>query len=291
MARMKLSRTALCVSALLCFAAAAEARARGRTLLGVQLGEEVSGWLEEVEGELGRPVYAEFAELDEAGADGDYALGASYITRAGVGVVRVDESFRGRGERQTRAVIGHELLHLRLRARRYPLFIFSPSVKTKHGPALEVEQSNVNDLVSLIEHRIFAGEMRRQGLDKLVDLTNGLEAARRRAGTEDGQAEMINFARASLEWDDAALLEEFSKVYRANGWERSLRGGREIAEAIRGSRVAGPGAVAPVFLRCMAVLYGADFRVRPDGGFGLARIYPQMIINVRGRRPRGARRR
>ncbi|HEV2864166.1 MAG TPA: hypothetical protein VGX48_24425 [Pyrinomonadaceae bacterium] len=279
---MKLSRAALCVSALLCLAAAVEAR--GRTLLGVQLGEEVSGWLDEVEGKLGRPVYAEFAELDEAGADGDYALGASYITGAGVGVVRVDESFRGRGERQTRAVIGHELLHLRLRARGYPLFLFSPSVKTERGPALEVEQSNVNDLVSLIEHRIFAGEMRRAGFDKLIDLTNGLEAARRRAGTADGQAEMINFARASLEWDDAALVEEFSKVYRANGWERSLRGGREMADLIRASRVTTPGGVAPVFLRCMVVLYGAEFRVGPDARFGPARIYPQMIINVRGRR-------
>ncbi|HLM55297.1 MAG TPA: hypothetical protein VK422_04165 [Pyrinomonadaceae bacterium] len=63
-----------------------------------------------------------------------------------------------------------------------------------------------------------------------------------------------------------------------------MRGGREIADLIRASRVTTPGGVAPVFLRCMAVLYGAEFRVGPDSRFGLARIYPQMIINVRGRR-------
>jgi len=286
---MKRLAATLCLLALCCHAAAAQAVRPddARRLLGVRLGAEVSAWLEEVEGKLGREVYAEFAELDAPDAGGDYTLGASYLTRAGVAVVRVDESFRARGEQQTRAVIAHELLHLRLRARGYPLFLFSPTVQTRRGPAEDVEQEHVNDLVSMIEHRVFAAEMRRTGFDRLIDLTNGLDAARRRGRTPDGQAEVLNYARASLEWNDARLVEEFTAVYRANGWTRSLEGGRRMAEIIRAADIRAPTEVAPVFLRCMSVLYGASFRVEPDRRFALAKIYPQMLIYAE--RPRGRR--
>lgn len=290
---MKRLTAALCLLALVCHAPAAQVveRGRGRTLLGVRLGAEASAWLDEVENGLRREVYAEFAELDPAGSAADYTLGASYLTGAGVAVLRVDESFRARGTRPTEAVIGHELLHLRLRVRGYPLFLFSPTVQTRRGPAEEVEQSNVNDLVSMIEHRVFAAEMRRTGFDRLIDLTNGLEAARRAGRSEDGQADVLNYARALLEWDDAKARDELTRVYRANGWTRSLEGGRRLADIIRGSDIRTPAEVAPVFLRCMAVLYNAPFRVEPDRRFALSKIYPQLLIYAGGpRRPRRPRR-
>jgi hypothetical protein len=263
----------------------APATRQARPLLGVSLSAEVSSWLDEVERRLGKEVYAEFAELDAADAGGDYTLGASYLTRAGVGVVRVDESLRARGDKLTEAVIGHELLHLRLRARGYPLFLFSPEVKTRKGPAQEVEQEHVNDLVSLIEHRVFALEMRRAGFDRLIDLTSWLETARRRGRDEDGQAEMLNYARAELEWNDPRLVEELTKIYLAHGWTRSLEGGRRLAGIIRSSNVGTPAEVTDAFLRCMSVLYSAQFRVEADRQFPLSRIYPQLLIHVQGPRP------
>lgn len=272
-----------CLLALCCHAPAA---ARTRTLLGVRLGPEVSSWLSEVEGRLGREVYAEFAELDPEGAAGDYTFGTSYISAGGAAVLRVDESFRARGERETRAVLAHELLHLRLRVRGFPLFLFSPTVMTRRGPAEDVEQENVNDLVSMIEHRVFAAEMRRAGFEGLIDLTNGLGVARRAGRSPDGQAEMLNYARALLEWDDAARRDELTRIFRANGWRRSLEGGRRLADIIRGaSAVKTPSGVTPVFLRCMSVLYNASFRVEPDGRFPQAKIYPQMLIYAGRGRP------
>ena len=294
---MKALGAAFCLSAALCLCApparglqrvTSDTPRREHRLLGVRLGAEVASWLDEVERKLGREIYAEFAELDEATAEADYTLGVSYLTAAGVGVVRVDESFRGRDAGLTEAVIGHELLHLRLRARGYPLFLFSPEVMTARGPAEDVEQSNVNDLVSLIEHHVFAGEMRRTGFDRLIDLTNGLEAARGRRGAQDSQAETLNYARASLEWDDPRLLEELTRVHRANGWTRSLADGRRLADIIRASNVTTPAGVAPVFLRCMAVLYRAEFRLEVDRRFALSGIYPQMLIHAR--RPQRRRR-
>lgn len=286
--RLKTFGAAFCLLMFFCFSYAATQKPRTRTLLGVALGKEVTDWLNEVENKLGEDIFAEFAELDPEDAGGDYTLGLSYITEKRVAVLRVDESFRGKGEKPTEAVIAHELLHLRLRARGYPLFLFSPTVKTKKGLAVDVEQSNVNDLVSMIEHKVFAGEMRRTGFDKLVDLTNGLEAARRMGRSEDGQAEVLNYARAVLEWDNPKSLDALTKIHRANGWERSLDGGRKIAAIIRASSINTPNDVAPVFLRCMFVLYGGNFRVEPDSRFALAKVYPQMIIYVKGarRRPR-----
>ncbi|HEX8290215.1 MAG TPA: hypothetical protein VF570_00585 [Pyrinomonadaceae bacterium] len=299
--RAKAFGAAFCFPALLCLLALPAAgvqrvvedapRREGR-LLGVRLGAEVSAWLEEVETRLGKEVYAEFAELDPEDAGGDYTLGTSYLTGAGVGVVRVDESFRAKGEKLTEAVIGHELLHLRLRARGYPLFLFSPEVRTLRGPAEDVEQPNVNDLVSMIEHRVFAPEMRRTGFDRLIDLTNYLDSARRQRGAADGQAEMLNYARAELEWDDPRRLEELTKIYRANGWARSLAGGRRLAEIIRAANARTPSEVTAVFLRCMNVLYGAEFRVEPDRRFSLSNVYPQMLIHARRpQRPARTRRR
>lgn len=295
--RAKAFGAAFCVLASLCLCVPpsfslqrvvgdAPPRQRDR-LLGVALGPEVSSWLEEVERKLGKEVYVEFAELDPPDVEGDYTLGTSYLTGAGVGVLRVDESFRGRGGRLTEAVIGHELLHLRLRARGYPLFLFSPEVRTMKGPAEDVEQPNVNDLVSMIEHRVFAPEMRRTGFDKLIDLTNYLDSARRSRGAPDGQAEILNYARAALEWDDPVRLEELARIYQANRWTRSLAGGRRLAETIRASNVRTPAEVTALFRRCLPILYNAEFRVEPDARFPLARIHPQMLI----RAPRPVRRR
>jgi hypothetical protein len=254
---------ALCLLLLLCPLQRAAGQPPARTLLGVRLGPEASSWLNEIEDRLGRDVYAEFAELDPPDAADNYTLGVSYITGGGVAVVRVDDSFSA-DARKGEAVIAHELLHLRLRVRGYPLFLFSPDVRTRKGLAQDVEQSNVNDLVSLIEHRAFSAEMSRTGFDRLIDLTNGLAAARRRGRSEDGQAEMLNYARAALEWHDPKLVGELASIHQANGWGRSLDGGRRIADIIRASNVRTPQDVAPVFLRCMAVLYGARFRVTPD---------------------------
>ena len=280
--RAKTFGAALCLL-LLCPLQQAARQSTARVLLGVALGPEVSAWLNEVEGRLGEKVYAEFAELDSAEAEDDYTFGVSYLTGKGVAVLRVDESFRA-DARRAEAVIGHELLHLRLRVRGYPQFLFSPSVQTMKGPAEDVEQSNVNDLVSLIEHRIFADEMRRTGFERLIDLTNWLDTARRRGRSEDGQAETLNYARALLEWRDAKLLAELTRVYQANGWARSLDGGRRLADLIGASDIRTSAGVAPVFLRCMAVLYGAHFRLAPDRRFALSKIYPQLLIHSPRRR-------
>jgi len=284
--RVKTFVAAFCLS-LICFLVVTSQQTnKTRTLLNVQLGSEVVSWLNEVEKKLGNKIYAEYAELDEVDSESDYVFGTSYITAKGVAVLQVDESFFGQDKKKTEAVIAHELLHLRLRVRGYPQFLFSSTVKTKKGLAQDVEQSNVNDLVSMIEHKIFKSEMQRSGFDKLIDLTNGLEAARYADYTDDGQADTLNYTRAVLEWNNPKLLEEYTKIYKAKGWTRSFESGKKIAEIIRTSTINSPNDVPPVFLRCMRVLYQAEFTVKSDKSFALTKVYPQMLIYASRLKPR-----
>ena len=80
---------------------------------------------------------------------------------------------------------------------------------------------------------------------------------------------------------------KLGKEIYADRWTRSLADGRRLAETIRAAGAQTPTEVTALFLRCLPILYGAEFRVEPDARFPLARIYPQMLIHVR----RPARRR
>ena len=86
------------------------------------------------------------------------------------------------------------------------------------------------------------------------------------------------------------MLEELTKIYRTNSWTRSLADGRRLAETIRAANAQTPAEVTDLFLRCLPILYGAEFRVEPDTHFPLSNIYPQMLIHVRGRQTSPRRR-
>lgn len=95
------------------------------------------------------------------------------------------------------------MLHLRLRVNNYPTFIFSPAIKTAKGRAIEVEQSNINDLKSIIEHKVFKTDMQKFGLYKFINLAGDTaERAKKQKGQADGQDDVINYARAILEYQN-----------------------------------------------------------------------------------------
>jgi hypothetical protein len=163
-----------------------------KLFLGIKLRPEVQSIADEVEQKTKKKIYAVFTEFDD-----EFLLGASFINDDGTAYLQVNTSLKSQ-KQKLEAVIAHELLHLRLRANNYPVFLFAPSVKTRRGLAQEVEQSNANDLASLIEHRIFKAEMDKFGLNQIVDLAGDTErSAERRKGEDDGQADAINFVGIS----------------------------------------------------------------------------------------------
>jgi hypothetical protein len=242
-----------------------------KLFLGVKLRPEVQSIISEIEGKTKRKIYAEYAELEE------HTLGVSYIGAGGTPIVRVSFDLQNQ-PRKVEAVVAHELLHLRLRANGYPVFLFSPAVKTRGGRAQDVEQSNVNDLASLIEHRIFKVEMEKFDLNEIINLAGDTErGALQRKGGADGQADALNFARAVLEYPNKADVEKLRKIYAANKWHRSLKIGQEIADTINRARLDSPAAVASVFKICASKLYPAPRPIKLTIDSSV-KFYKQFLI-------------
>ena len=244
--------------------------------LGIKLRPEVQAIVKEIERKTGEEIYSEFIQQK------DYMLGSSLISEDGIPVVLIDYSLED-DPKKLEAVIVHELLHLRLRVNNYPTFVFSPSVQTARGPAIKVEQSNVNDLKNIIEHRVFKGEMERFDLYRHVNLAgDAAKGAKKQKGKEGGQTEVINYVRAILEYHKASDIEELRKIYEANNWKNSIKTGEEIAALIRQSNPQTPQAVETVFLKCILKLYPPP---SPKYTFKLTldpenKFWRRMIINT-----------
>jgi hypothetical protein len=250
---------------------------RDVAMLGIRLTPEIRAIVSEIELRTRKPVHSEFAEL------GDFQLGSSYIDdETGVAMVFVSNDLRD-DKNKLRAVLVHELLHLRLRVKDFPTFIFSPTVKTAKGRAIDVEQEHVNELLSLIEHRVFRADMERFGVYQFIDLAGDTAAdAIRRKGDLDSQADSINYARAILEYPKRSDVDQVRRLFEVNRWTRSLRDGASIANLITTAEPRTPSEVQSVFLRCMAVLFPPP---RPTIAFFLTtdttnKYYRRMVINL-----------
>ena len=217
--------------------------------LGIKLRPEIQTIVKEIERQAGEKIYAEFVRQE------DFQLGSSFISDRGVPVVLIDFRLKN-DEQKLEAVIAHEILHLRLRFNDYPTFLFSSTVQTAQGRAIDTEQSNINDLTGIIEHWIFKPEMEKFGLSEFINLAGDTaKSSKRRKGQPDGQNDAINYARAILEYQTAADIEEVKKIYEANNWTRSLKTGKEIADLISQSNLQTPQVVEAVFLKCLLKLY------------------------------------
>lgn len=152
-------------------------------------------------------------EIDAAFAEPESGeLGSSFIGDDGTAYIRVDEHLRDSPE--LAAVVAHEVFHLQLRVRGFPVFLFSPTIKTAKGAAQDVEQANVNDLTSAIEHLIFKSEMQKLGLYDQIELAGATaEQARKNRGEIESQTDALNYARAILEYKDDEAVEEVRKIY------------------------------------------------------------------------------
>jgi hypothetical protein len=244
-----------------------------KLFLGVKLHADVQAIAEEIESKTKRKIYAEYVEF----AKDEHLLGSSYFTSNGTPILRVNVNLMEQSQK-VEAVVAHELLHLRLRANNFPVFLFAPTVKTKRGLAQDVEQSNINDLASLIEHRAFKAEMEKFGLHILIDISGDAEqSAIQRNGEADSQADAINFARALLEYQRASNVEELRKIYLKNNWRQSLKIGQKIADIIQRSQPNSPAAVTSTFKLCLLLLYPSPrpFKLKPDK---TVTTYQQLLI-------------
>lgn len=249
--------------------------------LGLKLSPEVRAIIKEIERKTDNEIYAEFVDLKE------FQFGASMISEDGVPVVLIDYELENGDDKKLEAIIAHELLHLRLTANGYPAFLFSDSVDTAKGRAIDTEQSNINDVRSLIEHQIFKADMQKLGLYKYLDLAGDTaDGARKNRNKEAGQDDSINYARAILEYPNAKDIAEVKKIYTTNKWTRALREGEAIAGMIGASNIKTPAEAEALFLKCITVLYpppntAYNFKLTLDPKI---KTYRRMIVSIARRK-------
>lgn len=291
----KICRAALVVSALtLVQSVAAQTRtetqaskpSRERVLLGVRLRPEMAAWLEEVEGKLGKEVYAEFAPLGpEEGEDG-FVGGENYVTERGTAVLRLNQLFQSAGYgKRLEATLAHELLHLRQRVRGFPAYALDEAASSPRVPLGELDEMGVaGGVMEAVEHQLILPEMRRMNLDTAADMIGGLAWAKQRGVSPDHPSNAIYYLRATFEYGDAKLLEELKQAYRRNRWTRALGRGERMAQLVRSAPLRTPADMTAVVLRCLTELFGGiyQFTARPaPARVPRDRIFPTIPIAVR----------
>lgn len=265
---------------------AAQQRARERVLLGVRLRPELAAWLEEIEKGFGKEVYAEFAPLGPEDESEGFVGGENYVTERGTPILRLNLIFRDEANSARReATLAHELLHLRQRARGFAAYAFDDSQPAARGVPLKalIETGVEGDLMEAIEHKLILPEMRRLGLDTVRDMIGFLDWAKRQRRATDQPYYAVYFLRATFEYTDAAKLKELERVYRRNGWARSLTLAEKMVQILRTSSVETPSDMTDTYLRCLNELFGGLYRftARPaPTQTPRDRIFPTMLVGV-----------
>ena len=245
--------------------------------LGIRMHPEIQAMMREIERKSGMEIYARFIKQKE------FMLGSSYISEEGEPVILIDKNLENGDDKKLEAVVVHELLHLRLRVNGFPTFLFSSSINMSKGRAVDTEQDNLNDLTSLIEHQIFKSDMEKFDLYKYINLAGDTAAAARKdKGKEDGQADVINYIRAILEYPNTKDVEEVRRIYAENKWTRALREGMAIADLISRTNPQSPKEVETLFVKCLAILYplpnsayAFKLTLEPD-----KKVFRRMVVNI-----------
>lgn len=245
----------------------------------ISLHPDVKKIIGEIESKTKKTIEVNIGEFER---DNNTTFGTSFINDSGRAVVNIRHDLQYQ-PKKLEAVVTHELLHLKLRVNGFPVFLWSPTVKTAKGRAIDVEQSTVNDLLSLIEHQVFKSEMEKYDLFKAINLAGDTaKFARMNRNKLDSQADSLNYARAILEYQNSADIEEVRKLYVANKWTVSLQKGKQIADIIKISNPQTPNDVEKIFLRCLLILFPSSnknytFRLKIDSNSKFQKL---MIINT-----------
>jgi hypothetical protein len=257
---------------------------RERILLGVKLRPQLVDLLIEVEGLFGnKQVQARFERVRESREFVD-RVGTTEITKDGTPIIKVDDSIDSKDKLRIERIVAHELLHLRLRGKRFPLFTFN-------GAAPLMNQFNFylatarHAIRNGIEHWMFAADMRRMGFDASAELKRGFDILKQQAkpGYGDDILLTLNYFRALLEYDDPKLLAELRLFYLDHQWERMIESGEKLAALVLATKPQTPDDVKATFLQCLNALLSKSLRfslLEPVNETYGAYVQPIIVIRL-----------
>lgn len=213
-----------------------------RTILDVKLRPATERLLNEVETLYGRPVAIERVIPPGGG------WASSRVDPDGTPRIRISPEAAG-----DEAIIAHELLHLRFRAKGAPIFLWKSTASEARLRALGEVQAQLYDA---IQHRSFAREMRTMGLDpsaRFRDQLRDIIRRRRFDGTATDLGKAVVAARVFLEFGKGPELQALKRWYAEAGWQQSLLFGNRAIVALT-PRLTEPKAQAEQFIAALRAL-------------------------------------
>jgi hypothetical protein len=234
---------------------ATESGSRDGRLLGIRLRPKVLILLQEVEKLYGRVVEAEFADISESSEGGDTA-GKAIITDDGRPTIKVDKHVNPKDTNRVEAIIAHELLHLRLRAMRYPVLYFhgETGLMESVGPYLLAAG---NGLRNGIEHWMFIPAMKAMGFASVSEIRIGAEkfGSAAKTGRGDDVLLALYYYRATIEYENPVQLSELRREYVEGGRSGVVKLGERLAQIVYENNPRTPDEVAKTLLSCLDALF------------------------------------
>jgi hypothetical protein len=257
---------------------------RERILLGVKLRPRLVDLLLEVERLFGnKEVQARFGRVRESREFVD-RVGTTEITKDGTPIIKIDDSINPKDELRIERIVAQELLHLRFRGQRFPLFSFNGSsgLMNQYNFYLTTARHAIRNG---IEHWMFAADMRRMGFDASAELKRGFDILKQqtRPGYGDNTLLALNYFRALLEYEDPKLLAEMRLFYLDHHWEKMIESGEKLAALVLEAKPRKPDEVKATFLQCLNALLGKSLRfslLEPVNETYGAYVQPVVVIRL-----------
>lgn len=226
-----------------------------RVLLGLKLRPKVRALVKEIEKLYGKSIEVEFTNISET-PEGDDRAGKAVITDVGVPTIKVDQHVNPKDTVRIERIIAHELLHLRLRAKGYPVLFFhgETSLMTAVRPYL-LEAGN--GLRNGIEHWLFASDLRAMGFDPADEIKRGMEKFSRAAKMGEGDDVLLAlyYYRSILEYDDPALLAKLKQGYVEGNRLGAIKLGERLSQVVLDSQPKTTYAIGKTLLSCLDTLF------------------------------------
>ena len=228
---------------------------RERVMLGVRLRPKVTALLTEVEKLYGKQVQAQFANISRSPEGGDTA-GRAIVSDDGTPNIKIDNHVDRNDVELVESIIAHELLHLKLRAKGYPVLFFhgETDLMTQVGPYLSEAG---NTLRNGIEHWMFYQEMQAMGFSSASTIKSGMEKFRQaaRAGRGDDVLLALYYYRAVLEYDDPSLLAQLRRGYIEGNRIGVVKLGESLAQIVLSRKPRTQDDVTATLLQCLNALF------------------------------------
>lgn len=221
-----------------------------RQLFGVQLRPQARQLLAEIEKHYGKRVREEV----RSNLDYSYYAALSSVDADGTPSIRMDRDVPA-----TEATIVHELLHIKLYAKGFPVI----RLNYPRSWNTDRQQAHVRYIVAMVYdaiiHTIIYPQVREMGLKPEEALPSQLDLIMADQfadypGVPRLDVRTIYYFNAALLLDDREFFERVTDAYITRHWYESVAIGRVLADMVTAAKPSTPEEVIFVLLRCLAVM-------------------------------------